>query len=45
MGCVCLDSIVGEKAWKENDITLLKMLAEIFANTLDRKRVDEQVTL
>ncbi len=45
MGCVCLESVVGEKAWKENDITLFKMLAEIFANTLDRKRVDEQVSL
>lgn len=42
-GFVGFDSVRREKMWQENDITLLKMLAEIFANTLDRKRVEEEV--
>lgn len=42
-GFVGFDSVRQEKLWQENDITLLKMLAEIFANTLDRKRVEEEV--
>ncbi len=43
-GFVGFDSVRHEKTWQENDITLLKMLAEIFANTLDRKRVEEEVS-
>ncbi len=32
-----------EKNWKESDVMLLKMLGEIFANVLERKRTEEKI--
>ncbi len=32
-----------EKKWKESDVMLLKMVGEIFANILERKRTEEKI--
>src|SRR3989339_167537 len=37
------DSVRLEKTWTEEDIALLKMIGEIFVNTLERKRAEERI--
>jgi len=37
------DSVRIEKTWTEEDVTLLKMIGEIFVNALERKRAEEQI--
>ena len=42
-GFLGLDSVRVEKTWTEEDIAMLKMVGEIFVNTLERKRAEERV--
>jgi len=42
LGC---SSIRTERTWKEADITLLRMVGEIFVNALERKRAEEELQL
>ncbi len=41
LGFVGFDSVRSEKAWPEEDMAMLKMLGDIIANALERKRADE----
>jgi len=41
IGFAGFDSVRSEKAWDEDEIALLKVMGEIFANALDRKRAEE----
>ncbi|HPR63317.1 MAG TPA: PAS domain S-box protein [Thermoanaerobaculia bacterium] len=45
VGCVGLDSIRSPRRWGEEDFNLLTMVGEIFANTLGRMRVEQQLHL
>ncbi|MBI5796134.1 MAG: HD domain-containing protein [Planctomycetes bacterium] len=42
-GFLGFDSVRLEKTWTEEDIALLKMIGEIFVNTLERKRAEERI--
>jgi signal transduction histidine kinase/ActR/RegA family two-component response regulator len=41
IGFLGFDSVRAEKRWAEEDIALLKMVGEVFANALARKRAEE----
>ena len=41
LGYIGFDSVRSEKIWLEEHITLLRIVAEIFQNALERKRVEE----
>ena len=41
LGFLGFDAVRTEKAWLTEDIALLKMIGEIFANALERKRTEE----
>ncbi|RJP23551.1 MAG: PAS domain S-box protein [Candidatus Abyssobacteria bacterium SURF_5] len=41
IGFIGFDSVRQEKTWDEDDIALLKIVGEIFANALDRKRIEQ----
>src|SRR2546429_8723025 len=43
LGFLGLDAVRMEKAWLAEDIALLKMIGEIFANALERKRTEEEL--
>lgn len=43
IGILGFDSVREEKVWSEEDIVLLRMVAEIFANALDRKRAEREI--
>ena len=43
VGFFGFDSVRVEKTWAEEDITLLKMVGEIFVNALEHKRAQEQI--
>ena len=43
VGFLGFDSIRTEKTWTEEDIALLKMIGEIFVNTLERKQAEERI--
>ncbi|MBI2472026.1 MAG: GAF domain-containing protein [Planctomycetes bacterium] len=43
VGFLGFDSVRSEKTWTEEDIALLKMIGEIFVNTLERKRAEERI--
>lgn len=43
IGFLGFDSVKTEKTWKEDDIRLLKMVGEIFANALERKRAEQEI--
>jgi signal transduction histidine kinase len=43
LGFLGFDSVRTEKAWKEDDLALLKILGEIFANALMRARGDQEL--
>jgi PAS domain S-box-containing protein len=43
IGFLGLDSVKTEKTWKEDDIRLLKMVGETFANALERKRAEQEI--
>ena len=40
IGFLGFDSVLSRKEWTEEDIALLKMVGEIFVNTLERKRAE-----
>lgn len=42
-GFLTLNSIIKEKIWKEEDIRLLKLVADIFVNILKRKESEEKL--
>ena len=42
-GFIGFDSVRTEKAWPEDIITLLRIVGEIFANALERKRAEEEL--
>jgi signal transduction histidine kinase len=42
-GLLGFDSVRMGKTWTEEDITLLRMVGEIFVNTLERKRAEEEL--
>ncbi|MBI5678386.1 MAG: GAF domain-containing protein [Planctomycetes bacterium] len=42
-GFLGFDSVRLEKTWTEEDIALLKMIGEIFVNTMERKRAEERI--
>ncbi|OQY97892.1 MAG: hypothetical protein B6D35_13485 [Candidatus Brocadia sp. UTAMX2] len=41
MGLLGFDSVRREKTWTQEDIAMLKMVAEIFVNALEHKRMEE----
>ncbi|MCD4846946.1 MAG: PAS domain S-box protein [Candidatus Aegiribacteria sp.] len=43
IGFLGFDSVKTEKTWKENDIRLLKMIGEIFANALECNRTEKEI--
>ena len=43
LGFLGLDSVRAERAWAEDIIALLRIVGEIFANALERKRAEEAV--
>jgi PAS domain S-box-containing protein len=43
IGFLGFDSVKTKKTWKEADIRLLKMVGEIIANALERKRADQEI--
>jgi PAS domain S-box-containing protein len=43
MGFLGFDSVRAEKAWLEEDIALLKMTGEIFANALEQERTEREL--
>ncbi|MDQ1316625.1 MAG: hypothetical protein QG588_272 [Candidatus Poribacteria bacterium] len=43
IGCLGFSSIQIDKAWMQEDITLLKMVGEIFVNALERKTAEEAI--
>lgn len=43
MGFVALDSMRSERRWSEDDITLIRIMAQIFSNALARKTADEEL--
>jgi len=38
-----LDSVRSERSWSEDDVALLRVVGEIFANGLERRRAEEQL--
>ena len=42
-GFLGFESIRVKKIWKKNDITLLKLVGEILANALERKKAEEKI--
>ncbi|MEW6326140.1 MAG: PAS domain-containing protein [Thermodesulfobacteriota bacterium] len=42
-GFLGFDSVRAEKTWSQESITLLKLVAEIFANALERKRMQDDL--
>ena len=42
LGFLGFDSVRVEKTWSEESITLLQLIAEIFANALEHKRAEEE---
>jgi len=42
-GFIGFDAVRTRKTWSEDDIRLLKLVAEIFANALDRSRTERQL--
>jgi len=42
-GFLVFESIRVKKIWKKNDITLLKLVGEILANALERKKAEEKI--
>ncbi len=43
MGIVSFDSVRGEKSWTTDDMSLLRIIGEIFANALERKKTEEAI--
>jgi two-component sensor histidine kinase/putative methionine-R-sulfoxide reductase with GAF domain len=43
IGFLGFDAVTACKSWTENDIRLLKLIAEIIANALDRRTTEEQL--
>jgi two-component system, cell cycle sensor histidine kinase and response regulator CckA len=43
IGFIGFDSIIEKKHWSIETVTLLRIIGEIIANTLERKRRDEQI--
>ena len=41
VGAVSFDSVRREKAWEKDDMALLRMVGEIFANALERKQTEQ----
>ena len=42
VGLLGFDAVRGEKHWSSDDITLLRIVGEIFANALERKRAETE---
>jgi len=45
VGFLGFESIRSRKTWTDNDITLFKIIGEIFVNTFDRKEAEERTSL
>jgi len=43
IGAIAFDSVTHEKTWSEEDIRLLKLVAEVFAQAIDRQRAEEEL--
>jgi len=43
VGAVLFGALISEKAWTQKEVQRLKLVAEIFGNALERKRVDAKV--
>ncbi|MCK4451673.1 MAG: GAF domain-containing protein, partial [Anaerolineae bacterium] len=43
VGYLGFDAVGAKKAWAENTIVLIKIVGEIFANALERKRAEEEL--
>ena len=43
IGVLGFDSIRDEKIWSDEDVTLLRIVAEIFVNTLERRKAEMEV--
>ncbi len=43
MGIVSFDSVRSEKTWSKDDMALLRIMGEIFANALERKETEEAI--
>ena len=43
VGAVLFGALLSEKAWSQQDIQRLKLVAEIFGNALERKRSDAEI--
>lgn len=43
IGCLGIDSVLSERTWSEEIITLLKAVGEMFVNALERKWVEEEL--
>lgn len=43
VGAVLFGALLSEKAWSEQDVQRLKLVAEIFGNALERKRSDAEI--
>ncbi len=41
IGCLGFDSVQKERAWSEDEVILIKVAGEIFANALQRKQITE----
>jgi signal transduction histidine kinase len=43
VGAVLFGTLLSEKAWSQRDVQRLKLVAEIFGNALERKRVEAEI--
>jgi C4-dicarboxylate-specific signal transduction histidine kinase len=43
VGAVLFGTLVSERAWSEKEVQRLKLVAEIFGNALERKRVEAEI--
>ena len=43
VGAIFFGTIISEKLWSETDVQRLKLIAEIFGNALERKRVEAEI--
>jgi len=43
VGAVLFGTILSEKAWSEKEVQRLKLVAEVFGNALERKRVEGEI--
>jgi signal transduction histidine kinase len=43
VGAVLFGTLLSEKAWAQKDVQRLKLVAEIFGNALERKRVEAEI--